>query len=272
MTAAPPELHLDRDLGRLLNDSFAVYRRHFWTLLMVAAVVIVPVELAVSGFGLGQLTSGYDETTSVDVAIVQTGVAMLVITPLLTAMVVNVVLAAAKGGAATAGQAISGGLDQFAPLLAAILLATAGIFLGALALIVPGIFLAVRWYVVAQAVVVDGRRGTEALARSWELVRGHSWFTFGVLVVTNLLGALAAGLISIPGQVAAEAADAQALALAGSIIAEILTLPFLAVTGTLLYFTLKVRAGEVAPPMREPAEPTEPPADLHGWQPPVPPT
>ena len=110
------DLHRDRDLGRLLDDSFSLYRRHFWTLLVVAAAVVVPVELAVSGFGLGQLTSGYDETTSVDVAIVQTGVAMLVITPLLTAMVVIVVLDAAKGGAPSAS---TGDLGRARPVRAA---------------------------------------------------------------------------------------------------------------------------------------------------------
>ncbi len=138
----------------------------------------------------------------------------------------------------------------------------------------PGIILAVHWYVVAQAVVVDGKRGTEALARSWQLVRGRALFTFGVLVITNLLGAVAAGVVSIPGDIAADAADAQALALAGSIVAEILTLPFLAVTGTLLYFTLRVRAGETGlPPDPEPAEPAQGEAPgFGGWEPPVPPS
>jgi hypothetical protein len=259
---APPDLARDRDLGRLLDDAFTLYRRHLGTLLLVAAAVVVPVELAISGFGLGQLTSGYDATPPIEGIIVQTGVALLVVTPLLTAMVVHVVVAAAKGETPTAASAISAGVDVFTPVLGAIVLATLGIFLGFLALIVPGIILAVHWYVVAQAVVVDGRRGTEALARSWQLVRGRALFVFGVMVVTNLMAALAGALVSIPGEAAAEAADAQAVALGASIVAEILTLPFLAVAGTLLFFTLKVRAGEV--------QATSAPS-LGGWEPPVPP-
>ncbi len=97
MKPEPHDLHRDRDLGRLLDDSFKLYRRHFGTLLLVAAAVIVPVELAISGFGLGQLASGYDSTPDINVAIVQAGVALLVVTPLLSAMVVNLVLDVAKG-------------------------------------------------------------------------------------------------------------------------------------------------------------------------------
>ena len=43
-----------------MRDTFAVYRRHFWTFLAVGAVVVVPAELIVSGVGLEQLTAGYD--------------------------------------------------------------------------------------------------------------------------------------------------------------------------------------------------------------------
>jgi hypothetical protein len=268
---ATPDLARDRDLSSLLDDSFRLYRRHLGTLLLVAAAVVLPVELAISGFGLGQLTSGYDATPAVETAIVQTGVALLIVTPLLTAMVVHVVLAAAKGERPTAGRAISSGIEVFTPVLGAILLATVGIFLGFLALIIPGVILAVHWYVVAQAVVVDGRTGSEALRRSWQLVRGRALFVFGVMVLTNLLAALAGAIVALPGEAAAEAADAQAVALGASIVAEILTLPFLAVTGTLLYFTLKVRAGEVSvPPM--PAPEPEPQPSLGGWEPPVPPS
>lgn len=261
-TPPPLPLSRDRDIGTLLADAFEVYRRHFGTLLLVGAAVIAPVELAITGFGLGQLTSGYDATPPIEATMVQLGVALLVITPLLTAMVVHVVLAAAKGERPTAASAISAGVEVFTPVLAAIALATAGIFLGLLALIVPGIILAVHWFVVAQAVVVDGRRGTEALARSWRLVRGRALFVFGVMVVTNLLAALAGAIVSLPGEAAAEAADAQAISLGASIVAEILTLPYLAVAGTLLFFTLKVRAGEVTLP---------PQPSLGGWEPPVPP-
>jgi hypothetical protein len=38
--------------------------------------------------------------------------------------------------------------------------------------ILPGVYLAVRWYFVPQAVVIDGARGPAALTRSGQIVRG----------------------------------------------------------------------------------------------------
>ena len=54
------ELHSSRDLGLILDDAFALYREHWRTLLSLAAIVVVPVELGVLGAGLGWLWEGYD--------------------------------------------------------------------------------------------------------------------------------------------------------------------------------------------------------------------
>jgi hypothetical protein len=41
--------------------------------------------------------------------------------------------------------------------------------------IIPGIYVGVRLAVSIEALVVEGRRGTEAMGRSWGLVGGHWW-------------------------------------------------------------------------------------------------
>ena len=47
--------------------------------------------------------------------------------------------------------------------------------------------------------MIDGERGTGALRRSWELVQGFWWRTFGLVVVVNLVVAtLLALVISAP--------------------------------------------------------------------------
>src|SRR4029434_6938634 len=57
-------------------------------------------------------------------------------------------------------------------------------------LIIPGIYIGVRLAVSIEALVVEGRRGTQAMGRSWELVGGHWWHEFGALVVAALLTGL----------------------------------------------------------------------------------
>ena len=68
------------------------------------------------------------------------------------------------------------GFEAFTPLFAAVALAAAGIALGFVALIVPGVYLAVRWYFVPQTVVIEGARGPPrcpARARSSRLLVAH---------------------------------------------------------------------------------------------------
>lgn len=55
--------------------------------------------------------------------------------------------------------------------------------IGFVLLIIPGIFLAVIWSVAVAAFVAERHPGLEALGRSDELVKGHRWAVFGLLVI-----------------------------------------------------------------------------------------
>ena len=46
--------------------------------------------------------------------------------------------------------------------------------------------------------MVEGRRGTQAMGRSWELVGGHWWHAFGTLVVAWLVIGVVNALITLP--------------------------------------------------------------------------
>ena len=120
--------------------------------------------------------------------------------------------------------------------------------------ILPGIYLAVRWYFVPQAVVVDGRRSTGALERSAELVRGQWWRVFGVVILTILAAGIPATVIEVPFRVAASSADSSAVDLIGQIVAAAITAPFEALMLTLLYFDLLARRNlpAMVPPVQPP--------------------
>lgn len=247
------ELQRSRDLGRILDDAFALYRANWRTLLLVALVVVVPVHLIVYGVGLGWLWSDYPEASDTvrvgDLAEQMAGLAaqLLVVTPLVTAMTVHVVRAAAEGRRASAGETFAAGFEVFSRLFAAVVLVAAGVALGLVALIVPGIFLAVRWVVVPQAVVIEGLGGSDALRRSFELTRGHGWFAFLVLVVANLLVGFLSALAVVPLESAAASADTLALSLLGQAIGAVFSLPLLAVAYTLLYYSLLAQKEGTAP-------------------------
>ena len=247
------ELLRPRDLGGLFGDTFNAYFGNLWSFLAIGAAVVVPVELVVSGLGLGQLTGGYEKHTALAESVIAAAEAYLVIGPLVSAMVVHALLALADGRRPSTTAAIVSGLEAFTPVFAAVLMAAVGIVAGFL-LIVVGIWLLVRWYFVPQAVVVDGRRGAAALQRSAELVTGSWWRVLAIVILAALAAAVPASLIQIPFDAWAKSADSAALTLAGQIVSSVLTTPFAALLLTLLYFDLLARRNlpttipPVAPP------------------------
>lgn len=269
----PLDLSRPRDLGRVLDDAFRLYRERWRTLLALAALVVVPVELLALGVGFGWLWGPYDDDMGVEELVAQGIAPWLVVTPLVTALTAHVVAASARGEDASAGAALRAVARVAAPLLIAMLLVAAGVIAGLAAFVVPGIAVAVGWTVVAQSVLFEDRRGFAALRRSWGLVRGSWWWTFVVLLVVNVLVAVVSAVVILPLDAAAREADSQAISLVGSMLTETLTLPLVAAAGTLVYFTL--RAKEDGAPAEAPGVPrAEEPqlsGDGRGLLPPAPP-
>jgi hypothetical protein len=203
--------------------------------------VVVPSQVIVGGIGLEQLTADYDDTSpSWAETSIAAAVAYLVVAPLITAICVHALRSVAGGGSPGAREAIVKGFEAFAPIFFAVLLAAAGIALGLL-LIVPGIYLFVRWYFVPQAVVLEGARGTAALRASTRLVTGAWWRTFGLVVLVNLLVFLVIFLLGAPFTQLAISTDRAIWALAGQIVATSVTQPFIALFSTFLYYDLRER-------------------------------
>ena len=234
------ELERPRDVGALLRDTFSVYRRHFWTFLAIGAVVIVPSELIVSGVGLEQLTGDYDAAPSFAEAAIPGAVSFLVVAPLITAICVFALRAVASGSSPRARESLVKGFEQFTPLFLAVVLAALGIAVGLL-LIIPGVYLFVRWYFVPQAVVLEDARSVGALRSSGRLLEGAWWRTFALIILVNVLALLAALVIGAPFSAAAESSDRAVWALIGQMLAGAITQPFGALYSTFLYFDLRER-------------------------------
>jgi CDP-diglyceride synthetase len=146
----------------------------------------------------------------------------------------------AGGGSPGAREAIVKGFEAFAPIFFAVLLAAAGIALGLL-VIVPGIYLFVRWYFVPQAVVLEGARNAAALRASSRLVAGAWWRTFGLVLVVNLIVFLVIFVLGAPFTLLADTTDRALWALSGNILATSVTQPFIALFSTFLYYDLRER-------------------------------
>jgi hypothetical protein len=230
-----------RDISAMFGDALTMYGRHFTAFFVLGAAIVLPANLIVSGIGLDQLGARYDDQSSAAEAVIPSLVSFLVVAPLVTATCIHALREAAMGRAPSLGRALNAGFEVFAPVFAAVLLAAMGIALGLVALIVPGVYLAIRWYFVPQSVFLQGARGMGALRRSGETVRGFWWRTLGIVLLANLAATIPALLILVPFDAIARSADRELWALVGTGLAQSLTTPFVALISTLLWFDLLAR-------------------------------
>jgi hypothetical protein len=235
------QLRQPRDVGTLFRDSLSVFVAHAWLFILLSAAVVIPVEVAVEGIGLEMLTSSYDESPPLVESAAPTVVGFLVMTPIITAICIYALHSIAEGERPSRGQVFVAGFEAFTPLFGAVALAALGIAIGFLALIVPGVYLAVRWYFVPQTVVIEGARGPAALTRSGELVQGFWWRTFGLVLLANLAIAIPGFLLLTPFTAIAASTDQAIWALVGTIVTTSVTTPFVALYSTLLYYDLLAR-------------------------------
>jgi hypothetical protein len=112
--------------------------------------------------------------------------------------------------------------------------------------VIPGIYLFVRWYFVPQSVVLEGARGPGALRASGRLVEGAWWRTFGMVVLVNLATVLVGFALGAPFTALADASDRAIWWLAGQIVAASVTAPFAALFSTFLYYDLRERTRAAA--------------------------
>jgi hypothetical protein len=138
----------------------------------------------------------------------------------------------------TIGETFKAVQPRLPAAIAAGIVAAIGIGIGFLLLIVPGLYLLTIWSMLIPVIVIEERRAGEAFTRSRDVVRGHGWQVFGLVIVTFLLVAIASGLIRL---VFAPLPDFLDIWL-GSLVAHSVTVPFAAAALTTAYFRLTAAA------------------------------
>jgi hypothetical protein len=235
------ELRQERDVGALFRDALSAFGAHALLFIALSAAVVIPAALIVEGIGLEMLTGSYDESPPLVQLAIPTAVEFLVVTPIIAAICIYALHQIAAGENPSAGQVFVAGFEAFTPLFGAVALAVAGIVLGFVPLVLPGIYLAIRWYFVPQTVVIEGARGPVALSRSRLLVEGFWWRTFGLVVLANLATTIFGLFVTAPFTAIAESTDRAVWALVGSAVTTSIAAPFVAIYSTLLYYDLLAR-------------------------------
>lgn len=262
----PLDLSRRRDIGALLSDGFALWRAHLPILFTLALLVVAPVRLLVDGLWARTITE-WSATPAPAPGVVSGLCGALLIPVLVTAAHVVTVLDIAEGRSPALGDVLRRSARVAGPVAVVVLLYLGAVALGTVVLIVPGIWLSVRLYFGAQAAVIDGGRGVDALRRSSALVDGQWWRAFGTLLVIGIAAAVLGALVALAiGAPVALLTDAGALVAALNLAGEAVTQSFTALVSTLFFFDL--RAGQAIARRDEPASPA---ATYHGYAPPGPP-
>jgi hypothetical protein len=102
-------------------------------------------------------------------------------------------------------------------------------------LVIPGIIFLVFFAVSVPALVIENRRGTQAMRRSWNLVSGHFWHALGVILVAAIIAGIVSGIIRAIG-----GSNWVAGWIFGAI-GQIITSPFTALVSVILYLDLRAR-------------------------------
>jgi hypothetical protein len=225
-------------VGRVLEQSLALYQRFFWRFVLTTAVVVTPLTF------LSALTVTAGSNASAALWGLLTLVVTIVGTFWVQAALVFAVDDVRDGRIDTTIGELYGRTRPFlGALIVAGILAALGIGLGLVLLIAPGLYLLARWAVIVPTIVLEKRSAGEAFTRSSELTAGHRWAVLGVAVVTLLGTAVIGGIArAILGAVLPRFFGAWL----GSLVADCIATPFIALAFTVMYFQL-VRGAEPEP-------------------------
>jgi hypothetical protein len=231
------DLDAPRGLGDLLATVFALFGRHVGLFLGVTLLVVAPVVLLVDGLWGRRLADGADANVPLGAAVASFGLSAVVVPTLVTALFAVILQRLGRGEVPSMGEALDAAGERVLPAVGAVVLYVLGVAAGLLVLLLPGVYLAVRWYFAAQAAVIDGLPPRAALGRSGELVEGSWWRVFGLLLAAGVIF----GLIGLGLQVAIDATGNGVLYVLLLIAEQTLVLSLTALFGTLLFFGLRAR-------------------------------
>ncbi len=256
--SAPAPLRLrPLEIGDVLDETFRMYRRHFFLFAGISVVLAIPAA-ALSGYSTFALFGGFlqalnagqnPDTNSVMSSLALLGAGYLLnffLSPFTYGAVIYAACESALGRPVTIWGAIRGVLSRYFAILGYVFLLDLMVVL--FCLFPLWIWIAVGWVGVLPVIFIEKSGLVAAMGRSWRLVEGRWWRTFLILFLIFLLSsfvsqALAAFLIIAQQVVGIIASNYLVLAVSQSfaVIVAALVNPVVQIAVVLIYFDLRVR-------------------------------
>ncbi len=206
-------------IGRVFSDTFSVLGRNLTMYIGLALIFSgIPTFLYQLWAGL-QAENAFADPTAAQLDTALGGLVYLaiymVLGSVLQAALIRATIEDLNGQQPTFGDALSRGFAVLLPIIGLSLLWTIGVGIGMALLIVPGVYLLLRWSAAVPALVNERRGVFESFARSAELTKGNRWPILGLFVILAIVVwvlQLALGVVLAVGMSALGTVVASALA------------------------------------------------------------
>jgi hypothetical protein len=240
----------------IMNAAF----KSFWTFARIVLVVAIParvtevVILTLTVSDANDITSrsafssqaGSPTNGAVGVG-VTVGLLNALVIVIGTAVCFKAAAAAYAGTRASWRSSIQFAAPRIGPVIWVAIVGGLGVVLGLIALIVPGIWLAVSWSVAISALLFESLGPTRALGRSFELVRGRWWPTLATLFVALVVASIASGIVQsgfdalMKTSLGDHVFTAAVLDALGGTLGSVVAVPIQAIAVAMLYLDLRAR-------------------------------
>jgi hypothetical protein len=233
------------DIGDVLSEAWNLYKRFLWQFFLTALVVFAVLDLLSA---LAAAAAGDSVAAEIFWAVIAFTIGIVGYFWVQGALV-ELVRDVRDGRAdRSIGETYAAVRPRLPALIVAGILAALGIGIGFLLLIVPGLILLTFWSMLVPVIVIEGSSAGDSFKRSFDVVRGHGWPVFGLILITFITVAIASGLIRLIFAPLPDFLDDWL----GSLVAHSLTIPFAAAALTTAYFKLTAQAVTPAPVEAEP--------------------
>jgi hypothetical protein len=226
-----------------MRRALSLYRAALGLYIALVAIPVLPVGIALVLLAAAapDPSGSLQRITGIDIA-----AEFLLVMPLCQGFVAFAVVEQLAGRKPTVRAVLGAVLPRASVLVGTVILSAIAILAGLIALVIPGLVMAIWFQFVGQVVVLEQGSYLNALRRCRELVQGTWWRTTRFLLVIGLTGGVASFVVStlVSGALSPRDSSARSnlvVPLAANIPSSILVLPFSTIAVTLVYLHLRAR-------------------------------
>ena len=217
--------------GKVLRDTGEILKKSFGTIWVIALILFIPVAIL-----------SYFSQDSVIISAIYS-LALLLASLYMTGTMVRVVQDVEADGRvdATVGELLGSISAKLWPLFLLAIVTGVLLTIGFILFIIPGIILALMWFVAVPVLVAEDKGVFASMSRSSELTKGNRWRLIWLVVIIYVLLFIIAFIVGLL------AAITPIIGVIGGVLIAIVAYPYLSIIIAVTYYELLEAHGESKP-------------------------